>query len=217
MKKGFTELVFILDKSGSMAGLEGDTIGGYNSMLKKQKEMDGEAVVTTVLFDDNYELLHDRIYIKKVMPITEKEYFVGGGTALMDAIGTTINKIINVQKNKSPEERAEKVIFVITTDGMENSSMEYTRAMVKKLIERQEKKYGWEFIFLGANINAVEFAEGIGIRADRAANYHADSKGIRANYKAINQAVSFMRMNVEVGDEWKKDLEKDFKNRKSER
>jgi len=217
MKKGFTELVFILDKSGSMAGLEDDTIGGYNSMLEKQKAMEGEAVVTTVLFDNHYYLLHDRINIKGVRPITEKEYFVGGSTALMDAIGITINKIINVQKNTSPEERAEKVIFVITTDGMENASREYTRPMVKKLIERQEKEYDWEFIFLGANIDAVEYAEGIGIRADRAANYHADSEGIRANYKAINDAVSFMRMNVEVHDEWKADLEEDFKNRKRKR
>ena len=217
MKKGFTELVFILDRSGSMAGLEEDTIGGYNSMLKKQKAMEGDVAVTTVLFDNNYQMLHDRINIKGVRPITEREYYVGGSTALMDAIGITINKLINVQKNTSPDEKAEKVIFVITTDGMENASREYNRAMVKKLIERQEKEYGWEFIFLGANIDAVEFAENIGIRADRAANYHADSKGIKANYEAINEAVCCMRANIEFCDEWKADLEEDFRNRKSER
>jgi hypothetical protein len=196
MKKNFTELVFILDKSSSMAGLEGDTIGGYNSVLKKQKALEGEVAVTTVLFDNHYQLLHDRINIKGVSPITEREYYVGGSTALMDAVGMTINKIINVQKNTSPEEKAEKVIFVITTDGMENASREYTRPMVKKLIEKQEKEYGWEFIFLGANIDAVEFAEGIGIRRDRAANFHADSKGIKANYEAINDAVCCMRANI---------------------
>ena len=217
MKKGFTELVFILDKSGSMSGLESDTIGGYNSMLQKQKVLEGEAAVTTVLFDNHYQLLHDRINIKGIRPITEKEYYVGGSTALMDAIGITINKIVNVQKNTSPEEKAEKVIFVITTDGMENASREYNRAMVKKLIERQEKEYGWEFIFLGANIDAVEYAENIGIRADRAANYHADPKGIRANYDAISNAVYCMRANIKLDDEWKTDLEEDYKSRKKER
>ena len=163
-----TELVFILDKSGSMSGLESDTIGGYNAMLIKQQKEPGEAIVTTVLFDDNYELLHDRINIKGIRPITEKEYYVGGSTALLDAIGKTIQKISNVQQHTSEEQRADKVVLVITTDGMENASREYTAALIKKMVERQKEKYGWEVIFLGANIDAISAAERVGISADRA-------------------------------------------------
>ena len=155
MKKGLTELVFILDRSGSMSGLESDTIGGYNSLLEKQKKEDGECVISTVLFDDKYELLHDRINLKGIVPITEREYFVRGSTALLDAVGRTIDKIGNAQKHTAEEERAEKVMFVITTDGMENSSREYGYDKVRQMIERQKDKYGWEFIFLGANIDAV--------------------------------------------------------------
>ena len=155
MKTNLTELVFILDRSGSMDGLESDTVGGFNSMLSKQQEDDDECRLTTVLFDHEYEILHDRIDIKAVSPITEKEYFVRGQTALLDAIGRTINKIGNTQKQTAEEYRAEKVLFVITTDGMENASREYTHDKIKSLIERQKTKYGWEFIFLGANIDVM--------------------------------------------------------------
>lgn len=163
MKKGLTELVFILDKSGSMSGLETDTIGGYNSMLQKQKEVEGECYITTVLFDNNYELLHDRIDIRAVSPITEKEYQVGGTTALLDAIGRTISKIANAQKHTADDYRAEKVLFVIITDGEKNSSREYSAEKIKAQIEQQKTKYGWEFIFLGANIDAVQTASRFGI------------------------------------------------------
>ncbi|MDD4296096.1 MAG: VWA domain-containing protein [Ruminiclostridium sp.] len=196
MKKGLTELVFILDKSGSMSGLEADTIGGYNSMLAKQQTVKGECYITTVLFDNNYELLHDRIDLKAVSAITEKEYQVGGSTALLDAIGRTIHKIGNAQKHTSEDFRAEKVMFVIITDGEENSSREYTVEKVKTQIERQKAKYGWEFIFLGANIDAVETAGRFGITPDKAIDYYADSEGIQLNYTVMAKAVAIFR---EVG------------------
>ena len=180
MKKGLTELVFVLDKSGSMSGLEKDTIGGFNSMLEKQKEVDGECLITTVLFDNGYELLHDRIDIRAVSPITEKEYSVGGSTALLDAIGRTINKISNAQRHTADEFRAENVMFVIITDGEENASREYSSDKVKAQIQRQKEKYGWEFVFLGANIDAVETASRFGIAPDRAQNYHADGEGMHS-------------------------------------
>jgi len=188
MKKGLTELVFILDKSGSMSGLEADTIGGFNSMLAKQKAIDGECCITTVLFDNNYELLHDRININAVSPITGKEYQVGGSTALLDAIGRTIQKIGNAQKHTVEDYRAEKVMFVIITDGEENSSREYTAEKVKAMIERQKEKYGWEFIFLGANIDAVQTAGRFGIDPDRAVDYLADSEGTELNFKVLASA-----------------------------
>jgi len=177
MKTNITELVFILDKSGSMSGLESDTIGGYNAMLKKQQEELGEAIVTTVLFDDNYELLHDRINIKGIHSITAKEYFVGGSTALLDAIGKTINKIGNAERHTNEEQRTDKVMLVITTDGMENASSEYNYEKIEKMVERQKEKYGWESIFLGANIDATSTAARFGISSDRAANYSADGVG----------------------------------------
>jgi Uncharacterized protein encoded in toxicity protection region of plasmid R478, contains von Willebrand factor (vWF) domain len=178
MKKDSCELVFILDKSGSMSGLEGDTIGGFNANLKAHKELGGEVRVTTVLFDDKYELLHDRLDIKAIAPITEKEYQVGGTTALLDAVGETIQKIRNVQKQTAEEFRAEKVIFVIITDGQENSSREYKYADIKKLIEHQQTKYGWEFIFLGANIDAFDEAGKLGIPLDHASGFVADHAGV---------------------------------------
>jgi len=211
MTTNITELVFILDKSGSMSGLESDTIGGYNAMLSKQQKEPGEAIVTTVLFDDNYELLHDRINIKGIRPITEKEYYVGGSTALLDAIGKTIQKISNVQRHTSKELRADKVVLVITTDGMENASREYTPAAIKKMVERQKEKYGWEVIFLGANIDAISAAERVGINADRAANYHAD--GTRLNYEAVSHVVSEIRANRPIADSWKAEIDADFKRR----
>lgn len=211
MKKGLTELVFILDRSGSMSGLECDTIGGYNSLVDKQKKEDGECVITTVLFDDKYELLHARINLKGIIPITEKEYFVRGSTALLDAIGRTIDKIGNAQKHTAEDERAEKVMFVITTDGMENASREYGYDKVRQMIEQQKEKYGWEFIFLGANIDAVETAARFGISADRAANYHADSEGTQLNYKVVSDAVSGFRANsAPMSADWKKRIEEDY-------
>ena len=193
MKKNLTELVFILDKSGSMAGLERDTIGGFNSMLNKQKEVDGECRITTVLFDNRYELLHDRIDIRAVSPMTEREYQVGGSTALLDAMGRTIQKLVNVQKSTAEEYRAENVMFVIITDGEENSSREYSSQKVKAMIE-QEKEYGWEFIFLGANIDAVETAGRFGITPDRAVDYVPDSAGTALNFDMMSEAVSAFRV-----------------------
>lgn len=214
MKKDLTELVFILDRSGSMSGLESDTIGGYNAMLKKQQQEAGEAVVTTVLFDDQYELLHDRINIKGIRPISAREYYVRGCTALLDAIGKTIQKIANVQQHTNEEERAEKVLFVITTDGMENASKEYSYKKIRSLVEKQQKKYGWEFIFLGANIDAIAAAADLGISADRSANYHADSAGTQLNYEAVSDAVSDLRKNRNIKASWKARIEEDFNQRR---
>lgn len=217
MKKGLTELVFILDKSGSMGGLETDTIGGYNSMLAKQQAVEGECHITTVLFDNNYELLHDRIDIKAVSPITEKEYQVGGSTALLDAIGRTIHKIGNAQKHTADDYRAEKVMFVIITDGEENSSREYSAEKIKAQIERQKTKYGWEFIFLGANIDAVETASRFGISADRAQNYHADNQGVELNFRVMSEAVATFRECDAMPEGWNDEIQKDYKRRGGKR
>ncbi|MDR7855478.1 vWA domain-containing protein [Tissierella sp.] len=213
MERKITELVFILDKSGSMSGLESDTIGGFNAMLNKQQKEDGEAIVTTVLFDDKYDIIHDRINIKGIKPITEKEYSVEGSTALLDAIGKTINKIGNAQKNTQKDYRADKVVFVITTDGMENASREYTYENIRTMIERQKTKYRWEFIFLGANIDAISTAERFGIGADRAATYHADSEGTKLNYDVVSEVVSDFRANRVVMHNWKEKIEEDYKGR----
>ncbi len=213
MKKGLTELVFILDRSGSMSGLESDTIGGYNALLQKQKKESGEVVITTVLFDDKYELLHDRINLRGIEPITEKEYFVRGCTALLDAVGKTLNKIGNVQKHTTEGERAEHVMFVITTDGMENASREFSYGKVRKMIEHQKSKYNWEFIFLGANLDAIATAERFGISKDRATNYNADSEGTLLNYEVISETVSCMRASRSISENWKERIEEDFKKR----
>lgn len=217
MKKGLTELVFILDKSGSMSGLETDTIGGYNSMLTKQQSVEGDCLITTVLFDNQYELLHDRIDIRAVSQISEKEYRVGGSTALLDAIGRTIHKIGNAQKHTADDYRAEKVMFVIITDGEENSSREYSAEKVKTQIEHQKSKHGWEFIFLGANIDAVETAGRFGISADRAQNFHADGDGIELNFHVMSEAVASYRVNESVPENWNKAIQKDFKSRSTKR
>ena len=193
MKKGLTELVFILDKSGSMSGLESDTIGGFNSMLQKQKDLEGECRITTVLFDHRYELLHDRIDIRAVGPMTEKEYRVGGNTALLDAVGRTIQKLAAVQKNTAEDYRAEKVLFVIITDGQENASREFSSQKVKEMIELEKEQYGWEFVFLGANIDAVETAGRFGIAPDRAADYLADGEGTALNFRAMSETVAAFR------------------------
>ena len=217
MKKDLTELVFILDRSGSMAGLESDTIGGYNAMLKKQKAEAGEAIVTTVLFDDDYQLLHDRIDIRGIKPITEKDYYVRGSTALLDALGRTISKIGNAQRHTSDELRAERVLFVITTDGMENASREYSYAKIRHMVERQQQKYGWEFIFLGANIDAFDTAGRMGIRADRTANYHADSVGTELNFAAVSDAVTQIRGQKIIREDWKACIDADYRSRKGKK
>ncbi|MCL2670569.1 MAG: hypothetical protein FWF10_00850 [Clostridiales bacterium] len=214
MKKGLTELVFILDRSGSMSGLEQDTIGGYNALLEKQKNEPGEAIITTVLFDDRYELLHDRIPLVGIAPITDREYYVRGCTALLDAIGRTIDKIGNARKHTAETERAEKVMIVITTDGMENASREYRYDKIKSMIERQKEKYGWEFLFIGANIDAVETAGRFGIAPDRAANYRADPIGTAHMYDAIGEAVHCARQAAPICADWKQKIDKDFKERK---
>lgn len=217
MKKDLTELVFILDRSGSMSGLESDTIGGYNAMLEKQKKEPGEAIITTVLFDDRYDILHDRINLKGIAPITDKEYYVRGSTALLDAVGRTISKIGNAQKHTAEDERAEHVMFVITTDGMENASREYNYEKVRQMIEHQNNKYGWEFIFLGANIDAVETAERFGISKDRAANYNADSEGTLLNYEVLSETVSCLRANRPIMEKWSQRIDEDYKKRGGKR
>ena len=214
MKKGLTELVFILDRSGSMSGLESDTIGGYNAMIEKQRGESGEAMITTVLFDDNYELLHDRINLKGIKPLTTKEYYVRGTTALLDAVGKTIQKMINVQKNTVESEKAEKVLFVITTDGQENASLEYTYSKIKTLIENQKHQYDWEFIFLGANIDAVSEARKFGIDSSRAARFNNDSEGIHLNYEAVSEAISELRADNIISSKWKNSIDADYQNRK---
>ncbi len=208
-----TELVFILDKSGSMGGLEKDTIGGFNTMLEKQRKVCGDARITTVLFDNNYELLHDRTDIKGVSLITDKEYQIGGSTALLDAIGKTIYKIINVQKHTDESYRSDKVIFVIITDGDENSSREYSSKKIKELISHQKEKYDWEFIFLGANIDAVETAKSIGISEDRAQNYHADSTGIEMNFCVMSDSIVDFRRHNKIKENWNKEIQEDYENR----
>lgn len=193
MKKNMTELVFILDKSGSMAGLEHDTIGGFNAMLEKQRGIAGECRITTVLFDNRYELLHDRIDIQAVSPMTAEEYQVGGSTALLDAVGRTIDKLVSVQRNTAPAYRAESVMFVIITDGEENSSREYAPDRVKSMIEYEKEAYGWEFVFLGANIDAVAAAGRFGISSDRAVDYVPDPAGTELNFQMMGEAVAAFR------------------------
>ncbi|MFV0520595.1 MAG: vWA domain-containing protein [Lachnospirales bacterium] len=214
MKKGLTEVVFIIDKSGSMSGLEADTIGGYNSFLKKQKEEEGEAVITTVLFDNNYELLHDRINVKGVNYITDKDYFVEGTTALLDAIGKSVMKIRNVQKNTAEEEKAENVIFVIITDGMENASREFSESKIKSIIEHQKKKYNWEFIFLGANIDAITTAKYYGIAENRAVNYSADKEGTLLNFDVVCNTISSVRQKKGILENWSEKIKSDFESKR---
>ena len=213
MKKNLTEIVFILDRSGSMSGLENDTIGGFNAMIEKQKGEPGEALVSTVLFDNETQVIHDRLPLEKIRPLTRKEYYVRGSTALLDAVGGAIHHIGNVHKYAREEDRSEKTLFVITTDGMENASRKYTYDRVKMMIRRQQEKYGWEFIFLGANIDAAKEAARFGISQDRAANYHADSVGTAVIYEAVNEAVCSVRASKPMSKEWKRRVDEDYQNR----
>ena len=193
MRKNLTEIVFILDRSGSMSGLEADTIGGFNSMIEKQKKEEGEAYISTVLFDDRTEVLYDRVAVGKVEPMNDRQYYVRGCTALLDALGGAIHHIANIHKYAREEDRPEKTLFIITTDGMENASRIYTYDKVKKMVEEEKEKYGWEFLFLGANIDAIEVAGRFGIGADRAINYECDSKGTALNYQVLSDTVSAVR------------------------
>lgn len=213
MKKNLTELVFILDRSGSMSGLEGGTIGGYNAILEKQKKEEGEVNVTTILFDDKIEQLHNRVSLQELRSLTEKEYYVRGCTALLDAIGQTIHYMGNVQKYAKEEDRAEKVLFIITTDGQENSSKEYNHTTIKRMVERQKERYHWEFLFLGANIDAIATARQFGIGEDYATNYVADATGTELNYRAMNMAISSCRDEGTVNRSWKQEVERDYKSR----
>ena len=212
-RNNITELVFILDRSGSMSGLESDTVGGFNSMIEKQKKEDGECYVSTVLFDNVSEVLHDRVRLSEIRPMTDREYTVRGCTALLDAIGGAIHHIGNIHKYARPEDVPEHTMFIITTDGLENASHRYDSEQVKRMIERQKEKYGWEFLFIGANIDAVKTARSYGIDEDRAVNYNADSKGTGILYESVACAVSNVRKCAPLDKSWRKDIDEDYRKR----
>ncbi|MBR5984963.1 MAG: VWA domain-containing protein [Clostridia bacterium] len=214
MRKNLTEMVFILDKSGSMAGMEKDTVGGFNAMIEKQRREEGDALVSTVLFSDGSRVIHDRADIAKVEPLTDRQYFVGGCTVLYDAVGDAIHHIGNVHKYAREEDRPEKTVFVITTDGMENASRRYSAGEVKRLITRQKERYGWEFLFLGANIDARAVADDMGIEEERSACFVNDSRGNALKYEGISRAMSKVRKCMPVGADWKADMEEDCRKRK---
>lgn len=214
MKKNLTEMVFILDRSGSMSGLESDTIGGFNGMIERQKKTDGEALVSTVLFSDTSAVLHDRVDLSKIEPMTDRQYSVGGCTALIDAIGGAIRHIGNVHKYAREEDRPEHTVFVIMTDGMENASRRYSSDQVKAMVRRQKERYGWEFLFLGANIDAVETAGRYGIAHDRAVTFENDSAGQALNYEVLSDTLEAVRLNAPIGAGWKRRIEEDFARRK---
>lgn len=212
VQNNITELVFIIDKSGSMSGLENDTIGGFNSLIRKQKKESGECYVSTVLFSDRSEVVHDRVPISEVNEMTEDDYCVHGCTALIDAIGGAIKHISSVHRYIRKEDVPQRTMFVITTDGMENASRKYSSKDVKKMIRSKEKE-GWEFLFIGANIDSVETAGNFGIRKDRAVNYHADSMGTGVLYEAVCRQVSNLRKNKSVSQDWSREIEEDYKSR----
>lgn len=214
MNSNLTELVFILDRSGSMSGLESDTIGGFNSMIEKQKKEEGEAFVTTILFDTGFEIIHDRVNLKDVNPMTEKEYYVRGCTALLDAVGYAITHIGDIHKYARPEDVPAHTLFVITTDGMENASRRYNACEIKKMTERHKNEDGWKFLFFGANIDAVRTAEDMGIAREKAVNYNCDGYGTALNYRVISDAVSSVRACAPLGDDWKREIEEDYKRRR---
>ena len=214
MKKGLTELVFLLDRSGSMHGMESDTIGGFNSMIDKQKKLDGRAYVSTILFDNESVVLHDRVALHKIQPMTGHDYIPRGSTALLDAIGGAIHHIGNVHKYARKEDVPEHTVFVIITDGKENASHHYTAERVKQMIEKEKSKYGWEFLFLGANIDAVATARHFGIGKDRAVTYRGDRRGTQLNYEVIHEAVASVRESAVIPPEWKARIEEDVRGRK---
>lgn len=214
VKNNVTELVFILDRSGSMGGLESDTIGGFNSLIEKQKKQDGECYVSTVLFDNVSEVIHDRVKLSEIKPMTEKEYFVRGCTALIDAIGGAVKHISTVHKYARPEDVPEHTMFVITTDGLENASHKYSSDEVKKMIERHKEADGWEFLFIGANIDSVETAKHFGIGADRAVNYKADKKGTHVLFETVGKTVCAMRKSAPIAEDWCEEINADFESRK---
>lgn len=225
MKKGLTELVFILDRSGSMCGLEADTIGGFNSLIEKQKKEDGNALISAVLFDDQTEVLYDRVPLDRIEPMNEKQYYVRGCTALLDAIGGAIHHIGNVHKYAREEDRPEKTIFIITTDGMENASRRYHYEKVKMMVERQRDRYGWEFLFLGANIDAIAVAGRFGVQANRAVNYECDQAGTKLNYEVLSKAVSRVRASTaptasaafDECEDWADEIQEDYNKRHGQR
>ena len=214
MKKNLTELVFILDRSGSMQGLESDTIGGFNSMLSKQKGLEGTALVTTVLFDDDWTLLHDRIAIDGVKTLTTRDYTVGGRTALLDAIGMTIEKIQSAQRHTAEEEQPEKTVFVITTDGQENASHSFSRSKIRQLVQDKQQKDEWEFLFLGANMDAIAAAQDIGIQARNSVRYMSDAQGTEINFDAVSSALEQLRDHQPLSSNWKSSVESDFMSRR---
>ena len=214
MKKNLTELVFILDRSGSMGGLESDTIGGFNSMIEKQKKEEGEALVTTVLFDNEIETLHDRVPLSKIEKMTDKDYYVRGCTALIDAIGYSVEHIAEIHKYAREEDVPEHTMFVITTDGMENASRKFSSQEVKKMIEQKKEADKWEFLFIGANIDSVETAKQFGISEDRAVNYRADKKGTNVLYAAVERAVGCVRKSAPLKADWSAEITEDYESRK---
>ena len=213
MNNNLTELVFILDRSGSMAGLETDTIGGFNAMIEKQTRETGDAFLSTVLFSNASTVLYDRVDIRKVEPMTERQYFVGGCTALLDAIGDAVHHIGNVHKYAREEDRPAKTVFVITTDGMENASRRYTYDEVRRMVERQRERYGWEFLFLGANMDAISAARRFGIREDRAVRYECDAKGTALNFEVVSDTIGCIREGARPSANWKKRIEEDYDSR----
>lgn len=210
---GITELVFILDRSGSMMGLEKDTIGGFNAMIEKQKKQDGECYVSTVLFDNVSEVIHDRVKLSEIKPMTEDDYYVRGCTALIDAIGGAIHHIGNIHKYARPEDVPEHTMFIITTDGMENASHRYSVEKVRAMIKHEKEKYGWEFLFIGANIDAVETAAQYGIDSDRAVNYKADEKGTKILYATVSESICQMRANAPLQSDWSAQIDEDYRKR----
>ena len=214
MKKDLTEIVFILDRSGSMAGLEDDTIGGFNALIAKQKQEAGEALVSTFLFDNESQLIHDRLDIRQVPPLTRQEYYVRGCTALLDTVGKAVEHLSFIHKYAREEDRPEKTLFVITTDGMENASRHFTYDRVKEMIEKQKAEYGWEFLFLGANIDAAREAARFGIQADRAADYHADRRGTAVVYETVSDAIGHIRTcPAPLQASWKRKVDADYRKR----
>ena len=213
MNNNLTEIVFILDRSGSMAGLEDDTIGGFNAMLEKQKQEPGEALLSAVLFDHCSEVVYDRVDLQKIEPMTDKQYFVRGSTALLDAIGGAVHHIENVHKYAREEDRPGKTIFIITTDGMENASREYSYRQVSSMVKHAQEAYGWEFLFLGANMDAIRAAETFGIRADRAVRYECDGVGTRVNYSVVSQAIGSMRSGRGIDADWDAEIRRDYAKR----